>query len=682
MSFLAPWFLLGAALIAGPLIFHLIRRATRNRVRFSATQFLRASPPRLQKRSNLQHPLLLFLRCIIIALLAFAFARPFFKQELPIPLQEGKVRQTVILLDDSGSMRQTGAWEQAVERVTEQLEDHAGDEQLSLLAVSNTVSHLLSHELWEKTPPPQRLALAQDQLREHEPGWGPTYLDLGMEAALIELDQMSEVSGKKAEKSIVLVSDFGRGARLSGLAGFDWPVDCVVYLESVGGVEPSNVGAQWLGWLKTDDGRISARLQLMGSGDGQSVILQAFDAESGIPLGEEEKVYLPSGSNRVALYPFAEAPANPVQLTIRGDPHAYDDQFWIAPKRVRQATIHYIGPAVKDDPGMSRFYLERAATGWEDPLLSVVDGSESFDPRTGDLVFLDGIPQQGQQAKLETFLSQGGVVLCLMADSRQLPAIERLTGENGWQLNQSKRNYALLGEIDFEHDLFNIFADPRYNNFSNIHFWNSPSIRIPQNSRARALARFDDETAALVEIPVGDGRLYLWSGQWTPEASQWVLSSKFVPWLQRLTEQAMGGPKRPAMILAGEAHRLNRGENAIWQRLGQSAPEPSAPQRPGIYRLRDGATSHLVAVNIPPQESLLEPMNQAAWDKLGAPLKPQQSLVSEQAKEEVIRFHTATELENQQKVWRWLLLIAALALLAESLVAIAISKRQGKEVPV
>ena len=44
MSFLSPWFLLGAAAIAGPIIFHLIRRATRNRVQFSSTQFLSASP--------------------------------------------------------------------------------------------------------------------------------------------------------------------------------------------------------------------------------------------------------------------------------------------------------------------------------------------------------------------------------------------------------------------------------------------------------------------------------------------------------------------------------------------------------------------------------------------------------------------------------------------------------------
>ena len=336
-----------------------------------------------------------------------------------------------------------------------------------------------------------------------------------------------------------------------------------------------------------------------------------------------------------------------------------------------------------DDPGQSRFYLERATAGWEDPLLKVEDvASESLDPKPADLVILEGDPLPGQRPALEAFLSEGGIGLYLLADSDQLPFIQGLIGETGWKLNLPARDYALLGEIDFQHELFNIFADPRYSNFSNIRFWDTPSIQVPENSRARVLAQFDDETAALVEIPVGKGRLYLWSGEWTPQASQWVLSSKFVPWLQRLMEQALGGPKRPSMIQVGEANRFSRGKTVTWRRLGSNTHEPSPPRRPGIYGMSEGDSSHWVAVNLPPQESFLEPLPQAAWENLGAPLNPRESLASEQSKEEVIRFRTAAELESQQKVWRWFLLIAALTLAAESLVAILISKREGTEVPV
>ena len=55
MSFLAPLFLLGALAVAGPLIFHLIRRTTRDRTPFSSLMFLRLSPPRLTRRSPVSY---------------------------------------------------------------------------------------------------------------------------------------------------------------------------------------------------------------------------------------------------------------------------------------------------------------------------------------------------------------------------------------------------------------------------------------------------------------------------------------------------------------------------------------------------------------------------------------------------------------------------------------------------
>ncbi len=45
MSFLAPFFLLGALAVAAPILFHLIRRTTRERKAFSSVMFLLPSPP-------------------------------------------------------------------------------------------------------------------------------------------------------------------------------------------------------------------------------------------------------------------------------------------------------------------------------------------------------------------------------------------------------------------------------------------------------------------------------------------------------------------------------------------------------------------------------------------------------------------------------------------------------------
>ena len=59
MNFLAPFFLIGGAALALPIIYHLVRRTTRERTVFSSLMFLLPSPPRISKRHRLEHLLLL-----------------------------------------------------------------------------------------------------------------------------------------------------------------------------------------------------------------------------------------------------------------------------------------------------------------------------------------------------------------------------------------------------------------------------------------------------------------------------------------------------------------------------------------------------------------------------------------------------------------------------------------------
>ena len=80
MSFLTPLYVLAVSAVIAPLVFHLIRRSPRGEVPFSSLMFLAPTPPRLTRRSRLDHLLLLLLRAAALCLLAFAFARPFLRQ--------------------------------------------------------------------------------------------------------------------------------------------------------------------------------------------------------------------------------------------------------------------------------------------------------------------------------------------------------------------------------------------------------------------------------------------------------------------------------------------------------------------------------------------------------------------------------------------------------------------------
>ena len=120
MSFLAPLFLAGGLLIGLPILFHLIRRTTREVTPFSSLMFLMPTPPRVTKRSRVDNLLLLFLRCLAVLLLAAAFARPLMTwAQKKDPAVTGEGIRTVLLIDNSASMRRAGMWEAAQAKVNE-----------------------------------------------------------------------------------------------------------------------------------------------------------------------------------------------------------------------------------------------------------------------------------------------------------------------------------------------------------------------------------------------------------------------------------------------------------------------------------------------------------------------------------------------------------------------------------
>jgi hypothetical protein len=105
MSFLTPLFLLGALAIALPVVFHLIRRTSREKMPFSSLMFLLPTPPRVTRRSRLENVFLLILRCLVLCLLALGFARPFLQTPVVADPQSAAGKKIVVLEDTSASMR-------------------------------------------------------------------------------------------------------------------------------------------------------------------------------------------------------------------------------------------------------------------------------------------------------------------------------------------------------------------------------------------------------------------------------------------------------------------------------------------------------------------------------------------------------------------------------------------------
>ena len=112
MSFIAPLFFVALAGLAIPVLIHLIQREKKQILRFPSLMFVQRVPYKSVQRRRIHNWLLLLVRLTALALIVFAFARPFFQRQQTITPGVG-AREVVVLLDQSYSIGYGDRWERA-----------------------------------------------------------------------------------------------------------------------------------------------------------------------------------------------------------------------------------------------------------------------------------------------------------------------------------------------------------------------------------------------------------------------------------------------------------------------------------------------------------------------------------------------------------------------------------------
>src|SRR5206468_3617358 len=88
----------------------------------------------------------------------------------------------------------------------------------------------------------------------------------------------------------------------------------------------------------------------------------------------------------------------------------------------------------------------------------------------------------------------------------------------------------------FDNTLFAPLAGAQFNDFTKIRFWKHRRLDPKTWGDARVLARFEGGDPAVVEKPIGRGRLVVLASGWGPADSQLARSSKFVPLMSSLLD--------------------------------------------------------------------------------------------------------------------------------------------------
>ena len=664
MSFLAPLCLAGAALVALPLLFHLIRRSSREKVKFSSLMFLRPSPPRLTKKSRLEHLLLLLLRCAVICLLAFAFSRPFVARPVATAPQAAQKHRVLVLVDASASMRRGDLWARAREAALKSIEKLEPGDEAALYVFDKHSRPILNFADSAELTPTERAAQAAARLSAIAPGWAGTHLGnalLGGAEYLLEAINRDPSDQGSASSRIVLISDLQSGAKLDGLQGFEWPANMEVEIVPLRPENLSNAGVQILPeqqrlFFASTNAPVRVRVQNSSGSKTEQFKLRWGTSES-------MDIYIPAGEFRIFEAP--PRPAGTYALNLIGDPVLFDNTAFHAASEKQDAVVAFAGSDPGNDPNQSLYFLRRA---FEQTNLAirVVSFLSNAPPESIELLILGPSLPQSALAVARDVLTQGKTVILPLHDTNSAAMLAALNPGQPLPISEPLvRDFAILGEIDFNHPLFAPFADARYSDFTKVHFWKYRKVDLSAATNATVLARFDSGDPAFFEFPVGQGKLLVFASTWTPGDSQLALSSKFVPLMFATLERSADLHDSSRQFVVGDSIPAPEGSAEVILPNGEK--EPVADGRfsntsvPGIY----SAGNLKFAVNIEPSESRIDPLTPDELRSFGVPLGRQAELPTA-ASVERERHLLATDLENRQKLWRNFILAALAFVLLET----------------
>ncbi len=650
MSFLFPAFLLGLGALAIPLALHLIRRRVTREVPFPALRFL--APNRAEQRSHkLRRRLVLALRCLALAALAAAFARPFFGAP---PATEA--RATVVVIDNSFSLHSPARWDAARRATREALGNPSPGDSIGLLLMNPRPAWLVA--------PTRDTAAALATLENLRPGWHATRAEPALRLAGEVL-----AATPARERRILYLGDH----QAIGWHGADFsktlPPGVTVHFPAPLPA-PARQAALLDVTLAQEGEGLVASVQARNFGAAHTRTLSVFAEHATTPL-LSHPVELAADEAITRRLPLPAPPAGAsapafYRLALDADDLPADDQVWVLAPAARASERLLLldraasAPSAADYVGTA--YAALAAqppalrvaappsVAWPLPAVAVLRSDDSFAPEAA--------------ARLDSFLSAGGSALVFVHGG---PAQSAWLSRHGIAARPAPATPARLRDWTLDHPLVEPLAAQNLRSLVGWSFargWALPADAL------EPLAFWSDGSVALGETSLGSGRVLL--AGFSPERREgdWPLSPAFVPFLHRAATHLLGlaaqsseapprvgDPSPPAApggawrALAGPADEIIDHKSSIINIFSF----------PGIYEhSAPGSPRRLLAVGLDPHES-----DPAPWPA-GEPWK--QLVSAEPApppSPELLRASLAAGSDRSTPLWWWAFAALALFALAE-----------------
>ncbi len=642
MSFLTPLFLAAAGAVLIPVLLHLVRRLKAREVPFSTLMFLSATPIQRIRRRRLQDILLLLLRVAILILLAVVFARPYMLQDkLPFVLERER-ESAVILVDASYSMQHGTRFDEAVAAAVARLDE--GDE-WSVVVFTDAA---------------QQLTTLSGDRAVHEAALGalkPSYRTTDFYPAFrlaTEILQDARFDGR----TIVMFSDFQQ-------SGFSPAMENLTLPEGVT-YEPVKIG-------EGDEGNRffeAFELGLQRRGERVAVRYSArINSESEVTLSlDNSNVQRQSGR----MVSFRQEAVQPGffqgHLSLVDDMPGTDDQYFFTYEISPHASLLVLD---RSSSQRSAFFLESAFDLGETSRYAITVSSTLSQLTDIDLVFVSGTGSltPADMRSLREFAERGGSVVLAFDEENPLPPslLSAGTARRVVSASDLQGGNAIIAQVDGQHPIFTPFAGagamlrPQFRRY----------VQVTPDSTAHVLASYDSGDPFLIEQTLGRGHVLVYTSSLSTAWTELPLSEVYVPLLYQIVRYATRESVAARQYIIGDAVQLFGLEGDSWEvaaptgdvlkvqidSTGTGFFRPT--EVPGHYQAQLGRVRWPFSVNVDATES----------DLRARDTEEAYAAVATRHTESVATEYLPEDQEQDQKLWRLVLMIVLTAFVAESLFA-------------
>lgn len=616
MSFLSPLVLGGLAAIGVPVLIHLFNKFRVRTTDWGAMRFLLDSVQKNQKRVKMDDLLLMILRCLVVALAVFAFARPVLKG-LGQGSDSGGPIAAAVILDHSASMAQGSGAVNRFDRAKEEIRTWLGQQDSQSL-VALYLGGTRTTPLIGK--PANDFGLFRKSLDEARVSDYGSDLHQSLRMAV---ESLKTVTGRPKEIRLYTdgqASAFLHREEMKKLAQ-EYP-DIVIRPIVIGEAAEPNLG---LVTLRPEGGVVSVgqparfRVEVMNSGPetARGVTIN-FTTDDGSPAGSANIPVIAAGETQgvAVTLNFATGGPHRVTASLAADAFAPDNQRSAAVDVASRMEV----VIAETDPGegsrdQGAFFLSRALVPVPKDQASryylaptsvrIADLPATLSQKGANrpaVVFLcdPGVLPAEVAAALESYVKSGGNLAVFPgagtdvvgwssqeAFARLLPGSLAVAVEStpevppkAWQSN------------GFSHPVTSLWNDPANGNLGTVKFSRYCPLTLKTTGSPSVIAAFADGQPAVAEWSYGQGTVVLFSASESQDWTNHPLHPSFVPFLQRLMGFFNRKNEARLILSPGEAFRKPLDEAFRGKDFSIQRPGTDAARTAGQV-MEDGAGAYL-----------------------------------------------------------------------------------------